>query len=104
MKNHLQEHVPQLIVKLVGILLINGVYSFVRLFYQIFAEACVGLLGIPWAAVFSPEPLHYLYQLLKAEALAAFKGEGGQICAGGVIVKIFLLPVQINERNFLYFP
>ena len=72
MEYHLHKHVPQFVVKLFRVVLVNGVQRFVGLLYKMLAQALMGLLQIPRAAVFSAQPLHYAYKLLKAVPPAFF--------------------------------
>ena len=59
MKDHLHQHIPQLLTEIFHILFVNRIRRLVSLLQHIHADGCMRLLTVPGTASGRPEQLHH---------------------------------------------
>ena len=69
----LEDNIAQLFTQQGIILQIDGLYCLVNFFDEVLADALMGLLSIPGAAIFAAQDIHDLQQILEVVFGLAFK-------------------------------
>ena len=60
MERHLQQHIPELVRKLIGIPVVYRIRHLIGLLHQIARKRFMRLLPVPRAAVNIPQTAHYI--------------------------------------------
>ena len=63
-EHHLEQHVTQLLLEVLGGLLVDGLGHLVGLLQEVAADGLMGLLGIPLAAAGGPQHLYNVNEIL----------------------------------------
>ena len=99
MEYHLQKHVAQLVVHMVGIVFPDGLDVLVAFLQKIRQQAFVGLLPIPWAAFRRTKPGHDPHQIVHIVSAALFHRDCRNIYGGQMVIG--RLTVHLHQRDFL---
>ena len=72
-ENHLEQHIPQLLLEVSGVLLVDGFHRLIGLLQHVPPDALVGLLPIPGTAARLAQQRHDPVQVLEAVSFHTLK-------------------------------